>query len=232
MTAIHVEPRIANLIAEGKVTQHRARMRLVDTDWRVGQRHAIVPLGRRSICHVHLTDVARREVGELAVADMRALGHKTRAGFARAWLRQSLPKDRVTSDDEVVELFERRAAIVLCWVLTFTVDREHEPRLLHEDPARNYTPTPHQAASGEGEAVSANDIEAWTEAAEARHAAHIGLLHQQDIEARDGLAARLARVQEVSSRRGIDTRSDLRVIERTLAAIERRLAGHAMREAG
>jgi hypothetical protein len=49
-------------------------------------------------------------------------------------------------------------------------DQVDEPRFLHINPARNYTPVPHRSAHGEQEAIDENEQRAQTRAAHRRAA--------------------------------------------------------------
>jgi hypothetical protein len=100
--------------------------------------------------------------------------------ICRAYIRQLR---RVTLD-EIGELEARRAgfrhveqlhdywrkthgtgplAKPLVWVLELELDLEHEPLLLHRDPAKGYTHDPRFAAQEEGESPSRSDLSLYAE---------------------------------------------------------------------
>lgn len=239
MTAIHTTRHLAHLVADGKVVQHRARLHRSHRErcpWTTGHSHALVAprkgnqQGIETACRAIVTNSQIRPVGDLDQTDLRALGYKTRADFARAWIGQRLDQD---ADDHTVLLrFNVHHAHRPCWVLTLAVDLSHQPRLLHRDPALGYTHLPEMAADQEPEAVLGYVIELGTDAAQARHRAGIGLQHQEDVQSLQTLHERLERVDRLARERGLDTGSDRRVIERSIARLERRIANHQMRQAG
>jgi hypothetical protein len=230
VTQITTTARIAHLIAEGKVTQHRAPYLPAHEGklpWAPGHSHAVVPLGRRTVCRVVVVRWAHVQLGDLTPADMHDTGHRTRLDLARWWLRTQILRrvaaGKPWTDDEILDTFEARHANRIAWRLDFAVDRSHEPRLLHEDPAQNYTSITAKAAQGEPEGVPAWHIERGVDAARARHTAGVGLVEQQQVEEITTLEGRLARLRQVAPARGIDVSSEIRAIERTIHRAERKL---------
>lgn len=231
MTAIYTTPRIAHLIAAGKVTQHRHPLTSANASrlpWAMGHSHAVAPLGRTELCRVVAIRVRQAPVGELAPRDLHDTGHRTRLDLARWWLRTQITRHeregKPWTDEEILAQFDGRHAAKPAWILEMRLDTSHQPRLLHEDPAQGYTPLPMRAAQGEPEAVGDWDLERQVEPARARHAALRGLIEQQQVDERDTLQARLERAQAVALARGVDIRSEARLIERRIEQLEQKLA--------
>jgi hypothetical protein len=105
----------------------------------------------------------------------------------------------------------------------FELDRRHIPRLLHRQSERGYTNNPRDAVPDEPEAVDAATQTRITAEARRRDTVRRGWLDQQLLDERASLEHRLDRARELARRRGIDVRQDVRIIERRILAIERKV---------
>lgn len=228
MTAIYTTPRVAHLIASGRVTEHRAPARPVThgrLPWMPGHSHAVIPFGRTTLCRVKVTRLAHGVLGDITPQQLHANGHQSRVSFARDWMRRWVAdQDEAPADAAVLARFDRIEAPKTVWILEFHLDREHVPKLLHEDPAQGYTHLPHHAAQGEPEAVPGYVVERGADAARDRHAALQGLIEQQEVRQLTDLEDRLARARQRAEARGIDVGNEMRVIEQRIHRIEQRLA--------
>lgn len=230
MTAIYTNSRIAGLIAAGKVRKHLAPTRVDGqrSDWAPGHSHPVRVPGKPAVCRVLVSGIQLIDLHDLAARDLHDTGHRTTLALARWWLRGPIARRAATgspwTDDEVLARFERQHDAV---AVTFVLDTMHQPRLLHQDPAQGYTHLPQLAATGEGEAVDAWDIERQAPAARERHRALIGLLEQQELEQQASLEARLQRLVQRARATGMDIRDELRVIEQRIHRVEQRVARRA-----
>jgi hypothetical protein len=172
--------------------------------------------------------------GDVAFDAARAEGHRTRDDFKAAWVRRhdrawvdrqeawATGPDELLSDEVLVERFDQRHAERPVWALFFEVDRAHVPRLLHRQSERGYTTTPRDAVPDEPEAVDAATQTRITAEARRRDTMRRGWLDQHLLDERASLEQRLDRARELARQRGIDVRQDVRIIERRIAAIERK----------
>jgi hypothetical protein len=233
VTGIYTTARIAHLIAAGNVTQHLApvtRAHEGRLPWMPGKSHAVIPLGRQTLCRVIVHRLRHVELGALQPRDLHETGHRTTLDLARWWLRTSIARQERTgdawSDEQILARFARHKRKV-AWALEFALDTSHLPRLLHEDPAQGYTALTQQAAVGEPEAVSAWEVERQVDGAQARHAARRGLIEQQRLDEHATLEQRLERALTRAAEHGIDVRAERRVLEQRIHRIERKIAGAA-----
>ncbi len=232
MTAIYTSQRIAGLISAGKVRHHLAPAQASDGDarstWGLGKSHPVRSPGRPSSCRVITQTAELAQLSDLQPRDLHDTGHRTTLALAQWWMRSHIARHNrhgeQWADSEVLARFNARYLQHWCWVVTFILDVEHTPRLLHADPAQNYTHLPQLAAAGEPEAVSAREIERGTEAARQRHRAHIGLMTQSSHNEKATLEERLRRVLEQSRKSGTTVRDELRVIDQRIHRIEQKLA--------
>lgn len=110
------------------------------------------------------------------------------------------------------------------WVVRFALDTSHQPRFLHQDPARGYTRNQFQAASDEGEAVGDEWLSQFAERAEERQEARL----RRELKVKDGesLSDRLAQLERDAGARGIDLRRKFASIQRRLESAECEVYGH------
>jgi hypothetical protein len=232
VTAIYTTPRIAHLIAAGKVVQHRAPIRASNgarLPFHPGHAQTVRAPNRPALCRVVVVRTWHVALGELSPRDLHETGHASRLDLARWWMRDTAARWLEREGEEMpadllLARFEKGPANDVVWGVTFELDRSHEPRLLHEDPAQGYTHLPEQAATAEPEAVPAYVVEREVEPARARHAAARGLLEQQALDEVRSLEARLTRLRERARATGVDIRPDLRVIEQRIHRAEQRTA--------
>lgn len=232
MTAIYTTARIAHLIADGKVVQHRAPNPtgndIERTPWTPGHSHPVSAPGRPSICRVIVHQATPIQIGDLQPRDLHDTGHRTRLALAQWWLRTQIVRQNRTGEpwtnEQILDRFEKHHADRWGWTVVFALDTTHEPRLLHEDPAQGYTHLPQRAATGEPEAVPAWDLERQGPAARQRHSALVGLIEQEERERLVTLEERLERVMKKAKAQGIDIRDEQRVLEQRIYRLEQKVA--------
>lgn len=160
-----------------------------------------------------VTDVRRERLGEITADDAQAEGF-ARRGFGQAeefladWRERH--RGELDRDQEV-------------WVIAFDVEPEMPMYVatgVIGPPHGDYTTNPHRAID-DAEAVDAATLSRYSkEAADsAAQRAQINQLRRERYE----LEQRLARARADAARGGVDISSPLRVIERQLATIERRV---------
>lgn len=228
MTTIFTTRRIEHLIADGKVTVHVVPAPRVHTGplpWMPSHSYP-VRCGRGAArCRVVVNRIRHQALDELTPRDLYDSGHRTRLELARWWMRREI-RNAVRRGDEWddAEILRRFAPLAKLdvWRIDFARDLEHAPRLLHADPSQGYTTLPQLAAPGEPEALSARDLERVVNAAHARPT-NQGHQEQQARGDLDSLESRLSRIR-ARSRRGVDVRSELRIIERQVQRAEGKIA--------
>jgi hypothetical protein len=99
-----------------------------------------------------------------------------------------------------------------------------ELRLLHKRPHHNYTDDPRLAAAGEPEAVDETTQNHISNAGrQADHARHDRDQERSLTDDRDQLTRRLAELRQIARSRNVDVDADVRVIERRLDEIQRKI---------
>lgn len=90
---------------------------------------------------------------------------------------------------------------------------------MHRLTERGYTSNERDAVPEEPEAVDAATQERFAAEAHERDPVRRGWLDQQQLDERRGLEQQRGYAWEIARRRGIDVRTDVRVIERRIASI-------------
>jgi hypothetical protein len=234
VTEIFTTRRIAHQIAAGRVTLHLAPYTAAHEGklpWRPGHSHAVVPQGKTTLCRVVVLRWRHVTIADLSPREFHDTGHRTRLDLARWWLRTLVTRrerdGRPITDEEVLARFEADHLDRVVWALTMALDTEHQPRMLHEDPAQGYTHLPHRAAQGEPEAVPAFVVERQVDAAHARAASGRGHIEQAHHDEHASLEQRLERVLTRAAARGVDVRDERRAIEQRIHRLERKIGGVA-----
>lgn len=170
------------------------------------------------VCHVTVVDVKQALLHEITQVQAMAEGFKTRADFWRAWWERYHEGPGLPDSPE----WPIRIPV---WVVRFELDPSHRARLLAtaSDVNHGYTESPEMAVEPEreGEGVEPEWDERFSlEAAQTRTVtAEKAQLRRE----RHELDQRLMRVLEDARLQGVDVSSPLRVIERQLEKIERRV---------
>jgi hypothetical protein len=127
------KPRLVRLILAGKKTQtRRPRRGEEECRYQVGRSYAVQPgRGMESVGRILITDVREELLHELTQPDAIREGFRTTEEFFDYWR----------------ELY-REGPVGLkvpVWVISFDLDRSHQPRLLHRQSERGYTINRHDA---------------------------------------------------------------------------------------
>jgi hypothetical protein len=99
------------------------------------------------------------------------------------------------------------------------------PRLLAARSHKGYTTIPALALSNEPEAVDERTLNRFAEVNNTRHAVIKAGGDQELFTQHRSLEHRLHMLKRVALERGIDTRSEMRIVERGLDALERKIRG-------
>lgn len=172
-----------------------------------------------AICHVSVVDIRPGLLHEINQNQAVAEGFKSRADFFHYWWLRYREGPGLPGNPEY-------PIFIPVWVVRFELDPTHRPRLLSRasDVNHGYTESAELAVdpSREGEAVE----EEWDQrfALEAEQGRLFAAAERaKDRRERHELEQRLLRATEEAKLRGVDVSSPLRVIERQVEKIERRV---------
>lgn len=238
-------PDLAKAIEGGGKTEMRRRGfvdrevgRLRPPAFHVGETYPVMAKGEAvARCNILINEIREERLGDITPAGVKAEGHATVAGFARAWMRiydSSWPptEEQLCSkcgghacdrcdlgvvdvevdleDKLVLEIFEARHADRHVWVVAFELDRR---LMLHRNVHRGYTHDPKMAAKGEPEVIDPAALEAYTEQARRTYeVTHHGELAQRRAKT---LSRRLLQAAAKAPSAGV-----LDEIERRIAELE------------
>lgn len=227
-------PELVKLIQRGAKTATRRKTKPGEDQCRYkpGASVAVCPgRGKAHVDRIEILTVGRQLVGELTLLDALAEGFKTRADFMDYWMRlydQGYTKAHEDRPDDalILERFSERHSLIPVWVITFCLDTRERPVFL--TPAARphgselgYTENRHHAMPGEPEALPPSKRQLDT-SREIHAAFKKGLDHDTLTEYRS-LEGRLGILRQLAADRGVDVRSDLRVITGRMDAIEKRI---------
>jgi ASCH domain len=120
---------LAQLVVKGRKTQTRRVANGKPSRYEIGHDYAVQPgRGKSQICRVTILDRRVERLGDLCYEDAVAEGFRSRADFARYWLRlHAIDKRRHDpaglSSDEVLALWQARHGATRVWVITFALTR-------------------------------------------------------------------------------------------------------------
>jgi hypothetical protein len=225
-------PDIARKIARGEKTMIRRVVDERSTDEfgfcsiKVGRRYAVEHTARRRVSEVDretrervhvawmvVTEVRKERLRDIAPADAAAEGF-TRRGFGAVEEFLADWRERRGHDADIDQEV---------WAIRFEVEAEMPMYLASGvigPPHGDYTTSPRRAAD---DAEVVDEATASKYAGQARLGAEQQAAINQARRERHELEQRLSRAREEAELRGVDISSPLRVIERQLAAIERRV---------
>lgn len=237
----------ARAVAGGRKTMHAIPFREDPTVARrlvVGNSLPVRPKGTRNgravtlgaLCRVVLTEVTWRALGDVGFDEARAMGFRTTDEMRVAWVERYEPRrwevmvEMGAAEHEAAALdrFLARHATRLVWLLRFSIDTEQPRRLLAARSDELYTENPARALGGDadaGEAIDALTLEEYATANNDRHALRRAGVADELLSEERAQHERLRDAVRLAAERGIDVRDDLRVIERRLQAIRRKLDG-------
>lgn len=221
------KPELAHLVVQGKKTATR---RIIvagkPCHYQVGNDYAVQPgRGKHQIGRITLIDIERQELGALSYNDARAEGFRTRADFARYWMRlheRDYSPNGATAD-ELLELWLQRHGETPVWVITFERKRTFDvvldtrPVFLHRN--LGLTTDPSRKAAGEPEVLGVDlgtaSLARARRQAELEHKARLKRVHELVDRARTVLA------EAVSAE--VDVAPDIAVFEQRVHELELRL---------
>ncbi len=194
--------------------------------YEVGHHYAVQPArGKPQICRITVLDRRRERLRDLSYEDAIAEGFRTRADFARYWMRLHVEKRHDPTgltDDEVLELWQQLHGDTQVWVITFELKRPLQivlpdtPTYLHRNPARGSTTDARQKAAGEPELMG-TELKVGS-IARARHAAEVE--RQQQLQHVHKLVERArAALEQAALADGLE----LGVLEQHVQELEARL---------
>lgn len=156
---------------------------------------------------IRIVDVDNLHLGEITDEDAKAAGWTHRSLFIQ-WWRQEHGTGPLHPDAR-------------CWAVTFEVDQEHVPRLLHRDSQHGYTHDTRLALDEEPEAVDAE-----TQAELTKRAGQVyGATHAEEqlrSKARS-LSAKLKEAVNRATRKGVDIDDNVERLNQELDEIHRKL---------
>lgn len=201
------KPQLVRKILEGKKTQTRRPVKPGELEcrYRPGRSYALQSgRGRPAIAQITIREVVEQGLGEISYADALAEGFRTVELFIDYWRGLY----------GTVDLEQR------VWVISFALDRDPPPRLLHAKSQYGYTSDPHEALPDEPEAMEPDAR--WANGSAGLHAATRAHTDDRRL-APLTPEQRYRELLEMARTRGIDIRSDVRVIQARLDAIERKV---------
>lgn len=197
---------IRKIVAGTKTQTRRPAKPDEDCRYQTGKAYAVQPgRGRPHIARIRITHIRHEQLGDLTYDDARAEGFKTRQDFYDYW----------------TELYGHVDVEQHVWVITFHLDREHKPRLLHKDSTKGYTSNPAEAVPHEPEAV-----DGWvtqTYAAENRERYEGDREAELQRQQARSLAAKIRETEARARKQGIDVQPDLRALHAKLDALNHKL---------
>ena len=213
----------AHQIIRGEVTRFYRPVRGERAGWAEGERHKLEVLrtvswlsperqsdddGTRQVLlgFIRILDVDQLHLGDIGEEDAAAAGWTHRSLFIAAW-REEYGTGPLDPDAR-------------CWAVTFELDQEHVPRLLHQDSSHGYTNDPRLALAEEPEAVDEDAQARITEEAGRVYA----VTHADEQRKRDArsLAAQLKEEAGRAQREGIDIDDNVLRIREELDEIRRK----------
>lgn len=231
------QPELARAVKAGKKTQtRRVVVEGKPCAYRVGQDYPVqpaIPLGQpgagrggKAICRVIVIDRREQRLGDLTYQDAIAEGFRTRADFARYWIRlHDMRSHRPgLSADEVLEAWLRRHGEVRVWAITFQLPR---PLKVVVPDVPVYLTGPRSTAGGTttdprlkwpGEPAAFGHAGSVTRAivrAKQEHRDQLQLVHQ--------LCERARTAYEQAIAGDVDVEADVAVLERQVRELEAKL---------
>lgn len=165
-------------------------------------------------CHITVVELQPALLHEINPVQAMAEGWKTRADFWRNWWERYHEGPGLPGNPEW-------PILIPVWVIHFELDPTHRPRLLAR--GNGYTESPEEAVDPEreGEAVEKEwDAQFRLEVEQGQA---LAAERARDRRERHELDQRLQRALDDARLRGVDVSSPLRVIERQVEKIERRV---------
>lgn len=153
---------------------------------------------------------------EVTEDEAQAEGFPDRGAFFKWWRETHERVEAPASEAEPV-------ARIPIWVVTFELDKSHQPRLLHKKPHRGYTTNPHEALRDEPEAVDELTLKVFAQDNRGRHKAFTEGTLSESLAEQKSLEGGLRFLREQARTRGVNISSAERVIERQLKAIQQKI---------
>lgn len=200
--------------------------------------------GRHAIARIVITDLTSSLVGDIDHFSARAEGFRTTDDFKAYWVglyEKTVPFTRglfQESDDGIVceppddellvDRFDTHHAATPVWVVTFELATD-EPRFLapagrsHDSDEHGYTIQSNHALEPVEVVSPAVQAEISREGRE-RGRVQRGYLDQQLLDEKETLEERLAAARRIAHRRGVNVHAEVRLAERALRSIERKIA--------
>jgi hypothetical protein len=226
---------LAHLVLAGRKTQTRRLVKDSDAGvcrYRPGHTYAVQSRrGGPSRGRIEILSAEEQLLGDITFEDARAEGFRSREEFFAHWAEE---RGRVQPGEldeldpaERAEVLKRIAdEPVSVWKITFKPTED--VRFLHRDSSHGYTHNPHQAMAF-GEEAGRVEPEPEPVDEETQHritrAAHEKAADEQReawLEQRERIAGSIDHLKKLGM--GKSVVSELRVIERRLAAVDRKLA--------
>lgn len=213
----------AHQIIRGEVTRFYRPVRGPRAGWAEGERHKLEVLRSVSWLHaerksdddgerqvllgfIRIVDVDDLHLSGLTEEDTKAAGWTHRSLFIQ-WWRDEYGTGPLDPDAR-------------CWAVTFELDREHVPRLLHRDSQHGYTNDPRLALAEEPEAVDvAAQVKITSEAGRIYSVTHAD---EERRRAARSLSAQLKEETSRAQREGIDIDDNVERIRAELDEIRRK----------
>lgn len=220
------KPELVALVLKGKKTATRRIANGKPCRYQVGQHYAVQPgRGKPQVARITILDVERQALGELTYDEAIAEGFRTRADFARYWLRLHEPdhEPNGASADELLERWLEGHGHTEVWAIRFELKRQLDvvvsttPLYLHRK--LGVTTDPSRKVPGEPEVL--DGVLRTSSVARARREAEQA--HQRQLRDAHRLLERTRAALAQAITADVDVKPDLQLLERHVEELEEKL---------